>query len=68
MRRFTINRPPSQLLKIPSLRGTTWLNRETVYEGKLLSMTARKVRLFAPDPADPRPHADLSYDWVTPAH
>jgi hypothetical protein len=43
-----------------------WLNRKTVYEGKLISMTARVVRLYAPDPADAHPHVDLSYDWLTP--
>ncbi len=43
-----------------------WLNRNTVYEGKLISMTNRVVRLFAPDPADLQPHVDLSYDWVIP--
>jgi len=46
--------------------GVTWLNTKAVYEGKLLSMTARVVRLYAPDPADTRPHIDISYDWVTP--
>ncbi len=43
-----------------------WLNRHTVYEGTLISMTRRVVRLYAPDPAEPRQHVDLSYDWVTP--
>jgi hypothetical protein len=43
-----------------------WLNRNTVYEGKLISMTSRVVRLFAPDPTDRHPHVDISYDWVTP--
>jgi hypothetical protein len=43
-----------------------WLNRKGVYEGTLLSMTARVVRLYAPDPAEPQQHVDLSYDWVTP--
>jgi hypothetical protein len=43
-----------------------WLNRNTVYEGKLMSMTSRVVRLFAPDPLDRHPHVDISYDWVTP--
>jgi hypothetical protein len=43
-----------------------WLNRKTVYEGKLVSMTNRVVRLFAPDPTDQQPHVDLSYDWVIP--
>lgn len=44
----------------------TWLNRHTVYEGKLLSMTGRVVRLFAPNPTERRQHVDLSYDWVIP--
>ena len=43
-----------------------WLNRQTVYEGKLMSMAFRVVRLFAPDPADAQPHVDVSYDWLTP--
>jgi hypothetical protein len=43
-----------------------WLNRTTVYEGQLVSMTSRVVRLFAPDPKDANPHVDLSYDWVVP--
>jgi hypothetical protein len=46
----------------------SWLNRKTVYRGKLLSMSARIVRLFAPDPADPQPHVDVSYDWLIPTH
>ncbi len=44
----------------------TWLNRHTVYEGKLLSMTARTVRLYAPNPMEHQQHVDLSYDWVIP--
>ncbi|HEY2823919.1 MAG TPA: hypothetical protein VGI83_00080 [Gemmatimonadales bacterium] len=44
-----------------------WLNRKTVYEGKLISMTNRVVRLFAPDPTAHYPHIDVSYDWVIPA-
>jgi hypothetical protein len=43
----------------------TWLNRHTIYEGKLLSMTGRVVRLYAPNPMEQRQHVDLSYDWVT---
>jgi hypothetical protein len=56
------------MLKKPTetTRRVAWLNRTTVYEGTLISMTARVVRLFAPDPSDARPHVDLSYDWVTP--
>lgn len=45
----------------------TWLNRHTVYEGKLLSMTARIVRLYAPNHMEQKQYVDLSYDWVTPA-
>jgi hypothetical protein len=44
----------------------TWLNRDTVYEGKLLSMSGRIVRLFAPNPMELRQHVDMSYDWVIP--
>jgi hypothetical protein len=44
----------------------TWLNRHTVYEGKLMSMTARIVRLFPPSPMERPQHVDISYDWVTP--
>lgn len=43
----------------------TWLNRHTIYQGKLLSMTGRVVRLYAPNPMEQRQHVDLSYDWVT---
>lgn len=49
-----------------ALRRAKWLNRETIYEGKLISMTGRVVRLFAPDSAEPKRHVDLSYDWVIP--
>jgi hypothetical protein len=58
MRRFMIK-------KSTGVR-VTWLNNKTVYEGKLMSMTARVVRLYAPDPTDAKPHVDLSYDWVIP--
>jgi hypothetical protein len=58
MRRFKLKRNTG--IKVE------WLNQKTIYEGKLMSMTARVVRLYAPDPADTRPHVDLSYDWVTP--
>lgn len=60
---------PTRHFKLKSNRGVRtvpWLNRHTVYEGKLLSMTARTVRLFSPNPGDGRPYVDLSYDWVTP--
>jgi hypothetical protein len=59
MRRF-------RLKKNANLSGASWLDRKTVYEGKLMSMTARVVRLFAPDPEERRPHVDLPYDWVIP--
>jgi hypothetical protein len=55
-----------KLKKNTRARAADWLNRETVYEGKLISMTSRVVRLFAPDPADQRQHVDLPYDWVIP--
>ena len=60
---------PRRFFKLKSNRGATaagWLNHHTVYEGRLISMTARTVRLFAPDPKDPRPHVDMSYDLVMP--
>jgi len=60
MRRFKLKK--SRNVKV------TWLDTKTVYEGKLISMTARVVRLYAPDPADAHPHVDLSYDWVTPVN
>ncbi len=48
-------------------RTVKWLNYDTVYEGQLLSMTSRSVRLYAPDEDDKRPHFDVSYDWLVPA-
>ena len=60
MRRF-------MLKKNASLTSAEWLDRKTVYEGKLMSMSARVVRLFAPDPTARKKHVDLSYDWVIPA-
>ena len=54
------------LKKNAKLGGASWLNRKTVYEGKLMSMTERVVRLFAPDADEKQRHVDLSYDWVTP--
>lgn len=60
---------PTRYFKLKTNRGArtvTWLNRHTVYEGKLISMTGRTVRLFSPNPGDRRPYVDLSYDWVTP--
>jgi hypothetical protein len=59
MRRF-------KLKKSVSLGKAKWLDRKTIYEGKLISMTARVVRLFAPNPMEPQQHVDLSYDWVIP--
>jgi hypothetical protein len=62
MRRF-------MLKKNAKLSKAEWLDRKTVYEGKLMSMTGRIVRLFAPDPTAQTPyHVDLSYDWVIPIH
>jgi hypothetical protein len=54
------------LKKSAKLSGASWLDQKTVYEGKLISMTARVVRLFAPDPTAQQQHVDLSYDWVIP--
>jgi len=59
MRRF-------MLKKNAKLNKAEWLDRKTVYEGKLMSMTARIVRLFAPDPSAKQRYVDLSYDWVIP--
>ena len=59
MRRF-------MLKKGKSTGSVKWLNRTTVYEGKLISMTSRVVRLFAPNPMEQQQHVDLSYDWVIP--
>ena len=61
MRRFMLN-------KKAILRGAVWLDRTSIYEGKLISMTARTVRLFAPDATADRKHVDMSYDWVVPMH
>lgn len=51
-----------------SVGHVTWLNRHTVYEGKLISMTNRIVRLYAPNHMEQQQHVDLSYDWVIPVH
>ena len=59
MRRF-------KLKKSTNLARVTWLDRKTVYEGKLVSMTRRVVRLYAPNTMEPQQHVDISYDWVTP--
>lgn len=61
MRRF-------KLKKIARLSKAKWLDRETIYEGKLLSMTGRVVRLYAPNPIEAHQHVDISYDWVIPMH
>ena len=61
MRRFMVK-------KNANLSKAKWLDRKTVYEGKLISMTSRVVRLFAPNPLERQQHVDLSYDWVTPVH
>jgi len=56
-----------RLKKNASLHGAKWLDRNTVYEGKLISMTERVVRLFAPFPSEQRPaHLDVSYDSLIP--
>ena len=47
-------------------RNVTWLKGDTVYEGELLSMTARTVRLFDSDASGLRRQADVSYDWLIP--
>lgn len=60
---------PARFFRLKKSRSggpVTWLNGTTVYEGKLISMTRRVVRLFAPKGSTGRPHIDLSYDWVTP--
>jgi hypothetical protein len=47
-------------------RHVKWLERDVVYEGELLSMTARTVRLYSPESTEPRRQADVSYDWLIP--
>lgn len=47
-------------------RNVKWLDRDTVYEGELLSMTSRTVRLYAPESGGPRQRVDVSYDWLIP--
>lgn len=54
------------LKKTARLNIASWLDRKTVYEGKLVSMTSRIVRLYAPNPTEGKPYADMSYDWVIP--
>lgn len=44
-------------------RSVTWANVDTVYEGELLSMISRTVRLFEPGGTS---HWDVSYDWLIP--
>jgi hypothetical protein len=47
-------------------RAVKWLDRDSVYEGKLLSMTNRTVRLYAGEMTERRLHVDVSYDWLIP--
>lgn len=54
-----------RLKKNTEAPGAAWLNRETVYDGKLMSATTRLVRLFSPNPGETRPHVDVPFDWVT---
>ncbi len=55
--RFKKNRCP---------RSVKWLDRDGIYEGKLMSMTKRVVRLYAPEGTPDDPHVDVSYDWLIP--
>ena len=55
-----------KLNKNAKLSKAKWLDRNLVYEGKLISMTGRVVRLFAPNPVPGQRSVDLSYDWVIP--
>lgn len=59
LRRFKLKRTPRS-------GHVTWLNRNTVYDGKLLSMTGRLVRLYAPNHMEQQQHVDVSYDSVIP--
>jgi hypothetical protein len=59
LRRFKLKRNPRS-------GHVTWLNRHTVYDGKLLSMTGRLVRLYAPNHMEQQQHVDVSYDLVIP--
>lgn len=56
--------PRFRLKKNTAAPGAEWLNRETAYEGKLMPMASRLVRLFAPDSTERRPHVDLPLEWV----
>ena len=47
-------------------RHVKWLDRNGTYEGELISMTTRTVRLFAPDPTVSPRQVDVSYDWLIP--
>ena len=62
------NRPTRRFMlkKTSPTTEPMWLNKKTVYEGKLISMASRVVRLYAPDQTEKYPHVDLSYDWVNP--
>lgn len=55
-----------KLMKNTQARGADWLNRDTVYEGKVVSTVPRVVRVYAPDPAEQRPYVDLPYKWLVP--
>jgi hypothetical protein len=55
-----------KLKRTPRSGRVTWLNRHTVYDGKLLSMTGRVVRLYAPNHMEQQQHVDVSYDSVIP--
>ena len=47
-------------------RHVKWLSRDAVYEGELISMTSRVVRLYGTGPTEPQPYVDVSYDWLIP--
>lgn len=55
-----------KLKRSRSSRRVKWLNRNMVYEGKMVSATGQVVRLFAPDPWDDEPYLDLPYEWLIP--
>ena len=59
LRQFTVKRSRSS-------HRVKWLKPGRILEGRLLSMTNRTVRLFAPDPWDPRTYVDVPYDWLIP--
>ena len=59
LRQFTVKRSRSS-------HRVKWLKPGRILEGRLLSMTNRTVRLFAPDPWDPKTYVDVPYDWLIP--